>query len=145
MQCLGDLEVLDYLERRVSDARVAEVREHIDTCGHCLSLIDQLAQGRQRAPVDGLTLGRTISSGGMGVIVEAYDTRLERRIALKLPRTDDVLMVLRMHEQHIARFADRLTSAQRHEALRRRHREALTGLIAARAWGPALRSIARAA
>lgn len=63
----------------------------------------------------------------------------------KLPRTDDVLMVLRMHEQHIARFADRLTSAQRHEALRRRHREALTGLIAARAWGPALRSIARAA
>src|SRR5262245_17433794 len=89
MQCLDDHDVLDYFERRVPEARVTEVREHIDTCQTCLHLVEQLAHARQRAPVDGLTLGRTISSGGMGVIVEAYDTQLERRIALKLPRTDD--------------------------------------------------------
>ena len=57
----------------------------------------------------------------------------------KLPRAGDVLAVLGMHERHIARFADRLPPADRRAALRCRHAEAATGLIAARAWRPAMR------
>ena len=58
----------------------------------------------------------------------------------KVPRPSDILPVLAMHERHLARFAERLTPAQRREARRRRYAEAASGLVAARAWGPALRT-----
>jgi glycosyltransferase involved in cell wall biosynthesis len=60
----------------------------------------------------------------------------------KLPRAADILAVLALHERHLAMFADRLSPAQHREARRRRHAEAARGLIAARAWGPALRTTA---
>lgn len=62
----------------------------------------------------------------------------------KVPRPADVMRVLSMHEQHLARFADRLSTAERREIVRQRHAEAATGLIAARAWRPALRCTATA-
>lgn len=62
----------------------------------------------------------------------------------KLPERDDILAVLAMHEQHIALCRAQLTGDQRREARRRRHAEAAVGLIAARAWGPALRCLATA-
>jgi len=62
----------------------------------------------------------------------------------KAPRPDDVLAVLSMHDGHLARFADRLTPVERREARRRRHAEAATGLLAARAWRPTLACLATA-
>lgn len=88
MRCLDDAEVLDYVEQRLAEASIAEIREHLDACSDCLGLVGQLAEPAPRGDSAGLTLGRTISSGGMGVIVEAVDT-LERRIAIKLPRSSD--------------------------------------------------------
>ena len=99
MQCLDDLAVLDYLEARISLGATAQVREHIEGCEDCLHLVKELSQGRTPRAVDGLTLGRTISSGGMGLIVEAYDDKLERRIALKLPRSDDALLQKRFERE----------------------------------------------
>lgn len=58
----------------------------------------------------------------------------------KLPRPSDILPVLAMHERHFTMFAERLTPAQLREARRRRYAEAASGLVAARAWGPALRT-----
>lgn len=58
----------------------------------------------------------------------------------KRPRAADILPVLAMHEAHLARFADRLTPAERREARRRRYVEAASGLVAARAWRSALRT-----
>ena len=89
MRCLDDVQVLDYVERRLPEAELTEVRDHLDACGDCLNLVSQLSQPATGTALDGLVLGRTISSGGMGVIVEAYDAKLERRIAVKLPRTDE--------------------------------------------------------
>ncbi len=60
----------------------------------------------------------------------------------KRPRVADILPVLAMHERHLALFAERLTAAERREVRRRRHAEAAGGLIAAKAWGPALRATA---
>ncbi|MFC3713300.1 glycosyltransferase family 2 protein [Sphingoaurantiacus capsulatus] len=62
----------------------------------------------------------------------------------KLPRAADILPVLAMHERHLALFADRLTPAEQREIRRRRYAEAATGLVLARAWGPALRATAMA-
>ena len=62
----------------------------------------------------------------------------------KRPLADDILDVLAMHERHIAMFAARLSPAERDEALRRRYAEAARGLVAARAWMPAIRCTARA-
>jgi tetratricopeptide (TPR) repeat protein len=87
MTCLDDLDVLDYIEGRMPEARVLAVRQHLDGCVECLNLVAQLAG--ERPPIDGLTFGRTIASGGMGVLIEAFDEKLERRIAVKLPRTGD--------------------------------------------------------
>jgi glycosyltransferase involved in cell wall biosynthesis len=58
----------------------------------------------------------------------------------KLPRAADIRAVLAMHEAHLARFAARMTPAERREARRRRHAEAASGLVAARAWGAATRA-----
>ena len=91
MTCLDDMDVLDYIDARLPDAQFAAVQDHLDGCIDCLNLVAQLTGANPRAGIDGLTLGRTISSGGMGVVVEAFDTKLERRIALKLPRSDDPL------------------------------------------------------
>lgn len=57
----------------------------------------------------------------------------------KLPRAADILSVLAMHERHLALFADRLSAAEIRNVRRRRQAEAASGLIAARAWGAALR------
>lgn len=58
----------------------------------------------------------------------------------KLPRVSDIAAVLEMHEQHLDSFADRLSAVERRSARGRRHAEAASGFVAARAWGPALRS-----
>ncbi|MBL0218943.1 MAG: protein kinase [Myxococcales bacterium] len=99
MTCLDDLDVLDYIDEGLAAARMAEVREHLDGCATCLGLVAQLTGTARRPAIDGLTFGRTISSGGMGVVVEAFDTKLERRIALKLPRTDDPLAQRRFERE----------------------------------------------
>lgn len=62
----------------------------------------------------------------------------------KRPLADDILNVLAMHERHVAMFAAQLSPAERDEALRRRYAEAASGLVAARAWMPAMRCTARA-
>jgi tetratricopeptide (TPR) repeat protein/tRNA A-37 threonylcarbamoyl transferase component Bud32 len=91
------MDVLDYIDERLDPARVTDVREHLDSCSDCLNLVAQLTA--TRVAIDGLTLGRTISSGGMGVVVEAFDTKLERRIAIKLPRTDDPMSQQRFERE----------------------------------------------
>jgi tetratricopeptide (TPR) repeat protein len=99
MQCLDDVAVLDYLDAKTSIGTTDAVRDHIEGCDHCLNLVKELTLGRSKRSIDGLTLGRTISSGGMGLIVEAYDTKLERRVALKLPRSDDAALQLRFDRE----------------------------------------------
>jgi glycosyltransferase involved in cell wall biosynthesis len=62
----------------------------------------------------------------------------------KLPRAGDILDVLAMHERHVAMFAERLSEAERREALRHRYAEAARGLVAARSWAPATRCMTEA-
>ncbi|MGE0549172.1 MAG: protein kinase [Kofleriaceae bacterium] len=88
MPCLEDREVVDYLDANLPPSSVSAVRAHLDQCSACTTLVEQLVAPSGRE-IDGMTLGRTIASGGMGVIVEARDIKLDRRIALKLPRTAD--------------------------------------------------------
>ena len=37
--CLDDVEILEYVERRIPTARIDDIHQHIDTCGDCLALI----------------------------------------------------------------------------------------------------------
>jgi serine/threonine protein kinase len=99
MTCLDDMDVLDFIDERLAPGRQTEVRTHLDGCTDCLNLVAQLTGMNTLAAIDGLTLGRTISSGGMGVVVEAFDSKLERRIAIKLPRSDDPLAQRRFERE----------------------------------------------
>jgi len=71
---------------------------HLDACSACRQLVADLGRGlsvldEDRLPRPGDRLGRyaierAVGVGGMGVVFEARDTTLDRRVAIKLVRPD---------------------------------------------------------
>ncbi|MDB4968337.1 MAG: Serine/threonine kinase [Myxococcales bacterium] len=120
MPCLDDNEVADFVEGRLSRARLATVKDHLDICAACRELV--VAAATDVAPATGaqptgaqptaLPLSQTlptiadaiphlrgevidryvvigrIGAGAMGAVYAAYDPELDRKVAVKLLRTD---------------------------------------------------------
>jgi serine/threonine protein kinase len=99
--CLTDDEVLAFSEGRFSDSRQAAIEWHMDGCGSCQQLVQwaawdidaslgegdglswlttfsrgQIVAGRYRVV-------RYVTRGGMGEVYEAFDRKLQERVALK--------------------------------------------------------------
>ena len=93
MDCPDDNVLGAYVTRRLPERERARVDEHLASCDACLT-ITCAAAGDDRAPAEPArtSVGRyvlveMIGRGGMGEVYVAHDPQLDRKIALKLVRS----------------------------------------------------------
>ncbi|MBI5549024.1 MAG: protein kinase, partial [Deltaproteobacteria bacterium] len=106
MGCPGADSLAQFVEGALSVAEIERLEEHLDTCPGCARLVEELLQhstpsepaelvepGGARGLQRGAAVGRYVildlrGAGGMGEVYCAYDPELDRKIALKLVRSD---------------------------------------------------------
>ncbi len=84
---------------RLSGPRYAAMDAHVETCSACQDILERLAalsseckiHGPERLPppeqpptIPGFVIEREIGRGGMGVVYQAWQPQLDRRVAIKV-------------------------------------------------------------
>jgi len=101
MECLDDNAVIAYVERILPEAERRQVAAHLDECEVCLAITCAVARSTEApaataGPVElqrGHAIGRyalveMIGRGAMGSVYVAHDPQLDRKVALKIVRSE---------------------------------------------------------
>ncbi len=97
-ECPGDDELAEFLEGNLGKRGQSAIERHLETCPSCLGLVavavgtdpdiadaphdsDELQPGDA---IDRYVVGQRLGAGAMGVVFEAFDPELDRRVAIKL-------------------------------------------------------------
>jgi tetratricopeptide (TPR) repeat protein/tRNA A-37 threonylcarbamoyl transferase component Bud32 len=91
MGCPSEDSLQGFIEGRLSPEEVEALSFHLDVCEHCRAVVGAALPVRDLGEGDRLgryLLRRVIGAGAMGVVYEAYDPELKRRVALKLLRPE---------------------------------------------------------
>jgi serine/threonine protein kinase len=88
-----------FADAGLSGARYAAMEAHVETCSACQDILERLAaesteceiHGPERVPppgqppaIPGFVIEREIGRGGMGVVYQAWQPQLDRRVAVKV-------------------------------------------------------------
>lgn len=87
--CLDDRAAYGLAMGTLDPVTSSTAREHIDTCDSCRDLVAAVAIGAEQPPPETIgryQIDRIIGSGAMGIVYEAADPQLERRVAIKVLR-----------------------------------------------------------
>jgi predicted Ser/Thr protein kinase len=93
--CAGDNTIAALIAGAIDPTAARGLDVHLDACASCRELVASLGRGlsaltgeREGQRVGRYELVRAIGVGGMGVVYEARDSVLDRRVAVKLLRPD---------------------------------------------------------
>ena len=122
MSCLDENQVTEYLQGSLPEQRRQEVEEHLDRCSDCLALVSETVRMAspkgEQAParlvpgtrVAQFSVIRLLGGGAMGKVYLCRDTRLGRRVALKIIKAealgaDEAVLRFLREARTTARFA----------------------------------------
>ena len=91
--------VADFVKAKLPPQQLGPIDEHLDSCDDCRMLVAALAgtlseeEGDAEPPAAAPTLGRyvvidIVGQGAMGIVYQAHDPKLDRKVAIKLLHRD---------------------------------------------------------
>src|SRR5499433_135851 len=117
--CITDEQLLDLLERRLGEAERRQFVAHVGSCASCrgMAAVDSPDAAEPGLPfLRGTNVGRFVildhvGSGAMGEVFPAYDSELDRKVAIKLlhddagPRSDELRPRLAREAKALAKLS----------------------------------------
>ncbi len=94
--CLHENEILDYVGGRLAGATLEAAEVHLDDCTRCRALVLEILAQPNSEPtlsnIDRYVVIRPLATGASGIVYAAYDPKLDRKLAIKLLFSNELMI-----------------------------------------------------